>query len=116
MSSTPAASADDIAKHGWTAVAVDGNVIFNGKPYLHKPSPLLAKDIPFPSDDPIVAKVQEYVKEHLIEQTYNHSMRVYHWGKSSQAHAAFLSNYAVKFEFVVNRVPRIFHPQGPVPG
>lgn len=81
MSSTPAASADDIAKHGWNAVPVDGNAILNGKPYLHKPSPLSAKDIPFPSDDPIVTGVQEHAKKHLIEQTYNHSMRVYHWGK-----------------------------------
>ncbi|KAI1445066.1 cyanamide hydratase [Annulohypoxylon stygium] len=82
MSSTPAASADDIAKHGWNAVPVDGNAILNGKPYLHKPSPLSAKDIPFPSDDPIVTGAQEYAKKHLIEQTYNHSMRVYHWGYS----------------------------------
>ncbi|KAI2465111.1 cyanamide hydratase [Annulohypoxylon bovei var. microspora] len=82
MSSTPAASAADIAKHGWNAVPVDSDVTLNGMPYLHKPSPLTTKDIPFPSDDPIVIGVQEYAKKHLIEQTYNHSMRVYHWGYS----------------------------------
>ncbi|KAI1647420.1 cyanamide hydratase [Daldinia loculata] len=82
MSSTPAATADDIAKHGWAAFPVDGNAVLNGKPYLHEPSPLVVKDIPFPSNDAIVAGIQEYAKKHLIEETYNHSMRVYHWGYS----------------------------------
>jgi cyanamide hydratase len=79
-STTPAASADDIAKHGWTAFPTDANVIFGDRPYLHKPPPMTVDEIPFPSDDPIVARVQEYAKEHLIEPTYNHSMRVYHFG------------------------------------
>jgi cyanamide hydratase len=80
-SSTPAASADSIATHGWTAFPRDANVIFGDKPYLHKPPPMTADEIPFPSDDPLVAKVQQYAKEHLIEPTYNHSMRVYYFGK-----------------------------------
>ncbi|KAK4153025.1 hypothetical protein C8A00DRAFT_44029 [Chaetomidium leptoderma] len=70
---------DHIAEHGWTAVPVDAEAIFKGKPYLHKPTPVLAKDIHFPSDDPIVAKAQQYAKEHLPEQTYNHTMRVFYW-------------------------------------
>ncbi|KAI0969296.1 hypothetical protein F4678DRAFT_439955 [Xylaria arbuscula] len=78
-STTPAASADEIAIHGWTAVPVDAKVIFDKSP-ITKPSALQAADIPFPADDPVVTKVQQYAKEHLIEQTYNHSMRVYHWG------------------------------------
>ncbi|RYP48476.1 hypothetical protein DL769_011197 [Monosporascus sp. CRB-8-3] len=77
---TPAASAGEIAKHGWTAVPVDANAILNGKPYIHKPQPRLVTDIPFPSDDPVVAKIQAYAKAHLIPQTYHHSMRVYYWG------------------------------------
>ncbi|RYP93552.1 hypothetical protein DL770_000294 [Monosporascus sp. CRB-9-2] len=79
-STTPAASADEIGKHGWTAVPVDVNAILNGKPYIHKPKPRLVRDMPFPSDDPVVAKVQDYAKAHLIPQTYHHSMRVYYWG------------------------------------
>ncbi|RYP05787.1 hypothetical protein DL764_003556 [Monosporascus ibericus] len=75
-----AASADEIAKHGWTAVPVDVNAILNGKPYIRKPEPRLVRDMPFPSDDPVVAKVQDYAKSHLIPQTYHHSMRVYYWG------------------------------------
>ncbi|KAI8625292.1 hypothetical protein F5Y19DRAFT_450934 [Xylariaceae sp. FL1651] len=81
MSSTPAASVDDISKHGWTAVLRDADAIFKTKPPV-KPSPLGIADMRFPSDDPVVAKVQRYAKEHLIEQTYNHSMRVYCWGLS----------------------------------
>ncbi|KAH6634873.1 hypothetical protein B0J18DRAFT_32755 [Chaetomium sp. MPI-SDFR-AT-0129] len=76
---------DAIAEHGWTAVPVDAEAIFNGKPYLHKPGPASVKDFPFPSDDPIVAKTQAYAKEHLPQQTYNHSMRVFYWASIIQA-------------------------------
>ncbi|KAG7287403.1 hypothetical protein NEMBOFW57_006914 [Staphylotrichum longicolle] len=72
-------TSDPIAEHGWTAVPVDAEAIFKGKPYLYKPVPVLVKDMHFPSDDPIVAKVQQYAKEHLPQQTYNHSMRVFYW-------------------------------------
>ncbi|GAP89285.1 putative cyanamide hydratase [Rosellinia necatrix] len=80
-STTPAASVNDIARHGWTAVPCDANVIFRKKPIV-KPSALEVANMKFPADDPIVAKVQLYAKEHLAEQTYNHSMRVYYWGVS----------------------------------
>ena len=76
------ATNNQIAEHGWTAVPLDANAIFNGKPYLHKPTPVLVADIPFPSDDPVVAKVQAYARETLPPQTYNHSMRVFYWGTS----------------------------------
>lgn len=70
---------DTIARHGWTAVPADADAILKGKPYLHKPTSILTKDIPFPSSDPLVARVQAYAKETLPWQTYNHSMRVYYW-------------------------------------
>ncbi|KAK7912017.1 MFS transporter [Apiospora marii] len=79
-STTPAASAEDIAKHGWTAVPRDADAIFGDRPFLHEPAPVLVEDIPFPSDDPLVAKVQEYVRRELPEPTFNHSMRVYSFG------------------------------------
>ncbi len=71
---------DPVAEHGWTAVPLDAEAIFKGKPYLHKPTPVLVKDIHFPSDDPLVAKAQQYAKEQLPQQTYNHSMRIFYWG------------------------------------
>jgi len=70
---------DTVALHGWTAVPVDAKAILQGKPYLHKPGPILVKDITFPSDDPIVAKVHDYAKEKLPLPTFNHSMRVFYW-------------------------------------
>ncbi|KXX73110.1 Cyanamide hydratase [Madurella mycetomatis] len=93
---TSSTTSNPVSTHGWTAVPVDAEVIFQGKPYLHKPTPILAKDIKFPSDDPIVAKVQQYAKEHLPGPTYNHSMRVYYWStvllhQQFPSHAASLS-------------------------
>ncbi|KAI0124223.1 hypothetical protein BJ170DRAFT_598544 [Xylariales sp. AK1849] len=85
-SSTPAASAHDIAEHGWTAVPVDSNAIFGDKPYLHKPPPMSVDEMPFPSHDAIVATVQGYAKEHLNAPTYNHSMRVYYFGYCIMKH------------------------------
>lgn len=82
-STTPAASADDIVKHGWSAVPCDANVIFAKNPIV-KPSAWKVADMQFPVNDPVVAEVQQYAKEHLLEQTYNHSMRVYHWGMYSR--------------------------------
>ncbi|KAL1837158.1 hypothetical protein VTJ49DRAFT_4204 [Mycothermus thermophilus] len=70
---------DPITEHGWTAVPVDSDAIFQGKPYLYKPSPVLVNDIHFPSDDPLVARVQAWVKEQLPWQTYHHSMRVFYF-------------------------------------
>ena len=69
----------DILEHGFTAVPRDINKILNGTGKLHDPSPLLTKDIPFPSS-PLVLEVQKYAKANLNEQTYNHSMRVYYYG------------------------------------
>ena len=76
-----ASTPENIALHGWTATPRDPNAIFKSRPYLHAPGPLLVKDIPFPSDDPIVAHVQAYAKEKLSPQTYNHSMRVFYFGQ-----------------------------------
>ncbi|KAK4226551.1 cyanamide hydratase [Podospora fimiseda] len=87
---------DPVSHHGWTPVPVDAEAIFQGKPYLHKPHPLLAKHIHFPSEDPIVAKVQDYAKSQLPSPTYNHSMRVFYWAtailkQQFPAHASSLS-------------------------
>ncbi|KAK8079083.1 Cyanamide hydratase [Apiospora phragmitis] len=79
-STTPAVSAEDLAKHGWTAVPRDASAIFGDKPFLHEPAPISVEDIPFPSDDPLVTKVQEYVRREVPEPTFNHSMRVYNFG------------------------------------
>ncbi|KAK0750910.1 hypothetical protein B0T18DRAFT_435456 [Schizothecium vesticola] len=133
---------DTVALHGWTAVPVDSDAILQGKPYLHKPTPLLAVDIPFPSSDPLVARVQAYAKSQLPRQTFNHSMRVFYWGPHppptiplpphsllspstlalvSLLHdigtaPAFLSTTQLSFEFAGALVARdlLLHPSPPV--
>lgn len=75
-----ASSSDPITVHGWTAVPRDTSILLGGKEYIHKPEPLLIKDMKFPSEDPLVTRIQEYAREKLPPQTYNHSMRVYYFG------------------------------------
>lgn len=72
---------NEVGENGWTAVPVDASKILNGRPYIHQPEALTVEKMSFPSYDPTVTSVQEYVKENLPRQTYNHSMRVYYFGK-----------------------------------
>ncbi len=82
-------SSDSVAVHGWSAVPADANAIFLGKPFLNRPTPLLVDEIKFPSEDPVVAKVQAYAKEKLPSKTFNHSMRVFYFGN----YAALFASY-----------------------
>ena len=70
---------NSIKEHGFSAVPRDAKSLFSGK-YNHKPVPVEIEDIPFPSTE-LVKKVQEYAKAKLRTETYNHSMRVYYYGK-----------------------------------
>jgi cyanamide hydratase len=78
-STTPAATAQEIAQHGWAAVPVDSEAIFQGKDYLHKTDTVTMEEMPFPHDDPIVQQIYQYAKEKLPALAFNHSMRVYHF-------------------------------------
>lgn len=69
----------DILANGWTAVPLDPSKLFGGKPYRTAPTALKTADIAWPSDDPLVAKMNTYAKEHLSREIYNHSMRVYYF-------------------------------------
>lgn len=70
-----------MALHGWTAVPRDTEALLSRRPYIHKPSALLVKDIYFPSDDGLVATIQGYAKAKLSPPTFHHSMRVYYFGE-----------------------------------
>ncbi|MCJ1436440.1 hypothetical protein MMC27_005819 [Xylographa pallens] len=71
-----------ILEHGFTAVPRDADEkILKGAKNVKDPIPLSVEDIDFPSE-PLVQKVQEYAKAHLNEQTFNHSMRVYYYGRA----------------------------------
>jgi len=88
--------ADSTALHGWTPVPRDAKVLLSGKSFIHPPKSLLVENIRFPSDDALVVRVQEYAREKLRPQTYNHSMRVYYFAtailqQQFPAHAETLS-------------------------
>lgn len=84
------ANPSDVTSNGWTAVSRAAPSLFSGKAFLHPPKPLSLADLQFPSNDPVVAKAQQYAKSRMDEQTFNHSMRVYYFGNYSD----FYSNYA----------------------
>ena len=71
----------EVEQHGWTAVPRSFKTLLEGKPYLNEPTSLVVDDIPWPIDD-LVTRVQKYAKDELREETYNHSMRVFYFGKS----------------------------------
>ncbi|TWU71965.1 hypothetical protein ED733_001531 [Metarhizium rileyi] len=73
-------TSSEVLLNGWSAVPADAGKLFNGNTYKNTPTPLKVHDINFPSDDPIVVKVQDYAREKLPAKTYNHSMRVYYYG------------------------------------
>ncbi|CAK97053.1 uncharacterized protein An11g09230 [Aspergillus niger] len=71
---------DKISLNGWTSTPANAGAIFPDKPFIHPPTPISITDIPFPSTDPLVAKILEYVQSLLPRETINHSMRVYYYG------------------------------------
>lgn len=77
------ATSSEELHNGWTALPLDASKLFNGKPYRTTPSSLKVADITFPQNDPIVSKIQNYAKEKLPIETYNHSMRVYYYGNET---------------------------------
>jgi cyanamide hydratase len=73
-----------VAFYGWTAVPRDPDVLFKEHPTASGPNPkkdhFTAADFPLP-DSELVRHVRQFVKAELNEQTYNHSHRVYVYGK-----------------------------------
>lgn len=64
-------------EHGFDAVPRDPEVILEGH---NKASPYIPmRDIAVP-DTKVVCAVDEYVKQELSHETYNHSVRVYYYG------------------------------------
>ena|SRR2546429_2085101 len=78
--------------HGWTAVPVDATKLLNGKDFLKKPDPLRVADIPIPQSA-LCRAVHEYAKKELPEETFNHSMRVFHFGSCPRLLRAHSCNH-----------------------
>lgn len=93
-------SNDTVAVHGWTAVQRDPKVLLSGNEYINEPASILVKDIPFPSNETLVARVQDYAKEKLPLPTYHHSMRVFYFGMSSSFSFLFFFLFFFSLSFL----------------
>jgi cyanamide hydratase len=72
-------SAGTIKKFGWTAVPHAQSVLLKDvSPW--DPANYTVAEIKIPDSD-VAKKAVQYAKEHLPEQTFNHSMRVYYYGE-----------------------------------
>ena len=68
-----------IEEYGFSALARDPNVLLKGQKNNTEPQPQSVNDVSVP-DTPLARKVQDYAKQELRAETYNHSMRVYYYG------------------------------------
>ena len=68
-----------LEEYGWTAVPRNRSNVPTEQAAETKPTDL-EFDKDWPNTD-VVRKAQEYVKGRLSPETYNHSIRVYHYGE-----------------------------------
>ncbi|KAL3452756.1 hypothetical protein BJX65DRAFT_154212 [Aspergillus insuetus] len=83
MSSTPEKT------YGFTPVPSSPDTLFTTSPILKSkvPPPCIpVSATPIPST-PLSQRIQAYAKSHLPEPTYNHSLRVYHYGLAIKRYA-----------------------------
>ncbi|PGH01359.1 hypothetical protein GX51_05291 [Blastomyces parvus] len=82
-------SNDPVTTHGFTAVPASAAALLTSTPEYPPPTtsapPLSVSDIPIPKT-PLASRIQTYASEHLPAPTYNHSMRVYHFGLAIKHH------------------------------
>lgn len=71
--------------HGWTAQPRSISAFLGDNKDLEAPEPQKVASIPLPST--LLAKaVLDYARKELREETFNHSMRVYYYGRAMQMH------------------------------
>lgn len=75
--------ADLVQDYGWTAESRDLTLVLKNRANVKDPQPLLVQDIVLPQTT-LTQAITEYGKRELPEQTFNHSMRVYYYGKAIQ--------------------------------
>lgn len=71
---------EQIAEYGWTSLPCDPAKWGGNKKYNKEPVPQLCSSISLP-DTALVKAAMEHVKQELPEHTFNHSMRVFYYGK-----------------------------------
>jgi cyanamide hydratase len=67
--------------HGWTAVPRSSSA-FLADCSPKDTKPVKAEDIKLPTSE-VAQKTLAYEQKHLSEPTFNHSLRVYHYGTAS---------------------------------
>ena len=75
--------ANPINTYGFTAVPASAQALLTSTPAYPPPTtapiPILVSDTPIPNT-PLATRINAYAKAHLPTPTYNHSLRVYHFG------------------------------------
>ena len=74
-----------IEKYGWTAVPRKVSTLLSQSTVSGSAKPISVSSIPLP-DSALATQVQEYAKRELSVETYNHSMRVFYYGKMILLH------------------------------
>ncbi|KAL9599879.1 MAG: hypothetical protein Q9219_003573 [cf. Caloplaca sp. 3 TL-2023] len=72
---------DNIEAFGWVAKPRDVSILLQGKKAIRDPEPQPVASIKLP-DTPLARSVSEYARAELSTETFNHSMRVFFYGKA----------------------------------
>lgn len=72
-----------IDSYGWTAQPRNVSQLLHGQKANRPPKPQAVESTDLP-DTPLAKSVIEYAKKELSAETFNHSMRVYYYGKAIQ--------------------------------
>jgi len=73
---------DEVKEYGWTAVPHSLSAILANRPDpASKSTPLTTENIGLPETE-LAKQVLEYARAELPKQTFNHSMRVYYFGRA----------------------------------
>ncbi|CDM31610.1 hypothetical protein DTO013E5_2116 [Penicillium roqueforti] len=70
---------DPISAYGFTAVLSSATTLLATDPPVTPAPSIAVTEVPIPATS-LVQRINEYAKSHLPEPTYNHSLRVYHFG------------------------------------
>lgn len=67
-------------QYGWTAVPRSLSTLISSRPNPKPPSPVQASEIPIP-DSPLIRAITSHAKSNLTGPAFNHSMRVFIYGR-----------------------------------
>ena len=89
---------DLVKEHGWTSQPRDPAEALRIARGVKDPAPQAVASTSFPAT-PLSIAVTTYAKKELSGPTFNHSMRVYYYGKNGAVHEADGVPVAIKAHF-----------------